>query len=83
MDGRIYVTIYRTTHHHGIRNWRLPTVVERPEAASIMVDGAIYGTIYPVIYGTIRFLDPGCFLEGCSPSAAPLAVLTNIKAIKV
>ena len=36
----------------GGRRRRLPTVLEAAEGRPIMVDGATYGTIYPIMYGT-------------------------------
>ena len=54
MYGTIYGTINLTIHHYGIHNSggrrrRPPLLWRRPEAASIMVDGEIYGAIYGTI----------------------------------
>ena len=66
--GRIYGPICDTIHHYGIHNSG-----GAPKAAphwcgggrrppSIVVDGVTYGTIYPIIYGTINLTrsNTGC-----------------------
>ena len=49
-NGTIYCTINLTTHHYGIHNTGgPPKATPPPVAASIMVDGEIYGAIYGTI----------------------------------